>query len=782
MTDNISSEESESDGERTQGPPPAKKFKQKTLQFGPATRSLDDSTAARAREEPSSENASELCTSECCKGGLTPYQPTESSKLQLLQRKQGKRIRRFSPTWYTTYSWLTVCTTRAKAFCVYCRYCSAKGLLHLAKKGEDAFIDIGFDNWKKAHEKFVQHLQSDLHKEAVLKIELSQQEDVYSLLNSQAMADQKVRQQMLLMQLSSLKYLLRQGLAIRGHQEIEGNLLQLLSLRSSDCSQLNAWIKERKYLSPQIVNEQISLMGLNVLRRLLAEIHKAHWFSLIVDEASDVSNKEQMVVCIRWIDEEFCIHEDPVELIHLPKTDAETLSSALKDCLIRFSLPISQCRGQAYDGASSMSGHLSGLAARITNDVPTAIFVHCFAHCTNLCLQTVGRQCVPVRDALDLAMEISQLILYSPKRSSLFSTLQSQMSPGSKTLKPLCPIRWTVRTAAISAILSNYTVLCTALEEINAHTHDDYGRKAGGFLALMENFSTFFSLKLSHLVFSGTEQLSLTLQGKDTTIQEGTMAAELAIQYLGRLRSDVSFEQFYTKVVQDSKDITSPPVLPRYRQPPRRPGSEGAVGHAFPTPESYFKKQYFEVLDLLISELKRQFQQKRGLPIAAMMEKLLMTAANNTSIDLGELPEEMQLYKNDIDLQKLKHQLQMLPDLIRTRNVNVPNCIPIKSVTNVRTICDIMNEINMSKEMLSEVLKLLKIYYTIPVTTSSAERTFSALRRLKTYLRSTMTQPRLNNMMLLYIHKEKTDQIDDVPIAKSFIMENERRRHYFGSI
>ena len=45
-------------------------------------------------------------------------------------------------------------------------------------------------------------------------------------------------------------------------------------------------------------------------------------------------------------------------------------------------------------------------------------------------------------------------------------------------------------------------------------------------------------------------------------------------------------------------------LLPRYRQPPRRSGSEGAVGHAFPTPESYFRKQYFEFLDLLISELK----------------------------------------------------------------------------------------------------------------------------------------------------------------------------------
>lgn len=126
---------------------------------------------------------------------------------------------------------------------------------------------------------------------------------------------------------------------------------------------------------------------------------------------------------------------------------------------------------------------------------------------------------------------------------------------------------------------------------------------------------------------------------------------------------------------------------------------------------------------------------------------------------------------------RMKTQLQMLPDLVRTRNVKVPNCIPIKSVTNVRTICDIMNEINISKEMLSEVLKLLKIFYTIPVTTSSAKRTFSAVRRLKTYLRSTMSQPRLNHMMLLYIHREKTDEIDDF---SEFINNNVYSHCEFG--
>jgi len=211
-------------------------------------------------------------------------------------------------------------------------------------------------------------------------------------------------------------------------------------------------------------------------------------------EKLDISNKEQVVICIRWVDAEFTIHKDPIELVHLPKTDLETIASALKDCLIRFSLRLSQCRGQAYDGASSMSGHLNGVAARIEKEVPLAIFVHCFAHCTNLCLQSVGWQCGPIWDTLDLVMEMSQLILKSPKSTTLFLALQAQLSPGSNSLRPLFPTRWTVCTgAAVSTVISNYAVLCTSLEEINATTHDDYGHKAGGMLALMDKFSTFLA-------------------------------------------------------------------------------------------------------------------------------------------------------------------------------------------------------------------------------------------------------------------------------------------------
>ena len=60
--------------------------------------------------------------------------------------------------------------------------------------------------------------------------------------------------------------------------------------------------------------------------------------------------------------------------------------------------------------------------------------------------------------------------------------------------------------------------------------------------------------------------------------------------------------------------------------------------------------------------------------------------------------------------------------------------------------------------MFSEVHSLLQLYMTIPVTSATAERTFSVLRRMKTCFRSTMTQERLNNVMLLHIYKELTNE------------------------
>ena len=92
-----------------------------------------------------------------------------------------------------------------------------------------------------------------------------------------------------------------------------------------------------------------------------------------------------------------------------------------------------------------------------------------------------------------------------------------------------------------------------------------------------------------------------------------------------------------------------------------------------------------------------------------------------------------------------------------------------------------MVAVPMAKNMLPEIDKLLRIYLTIPITTCTAKRCFSMLRRVKTYLRSTMTEERLNNILLLHTHKEETDALDLIHIANLFASANDRRKEFFGN-
>ena len=323
----------------------------------------------------------------------------------------------------------------------------------------------------------------------------------------------------------------------------------------------------------------------------MAGIH----LSIIADEATDVGQKEQLCLAIRWVDKSFQILESPIELIQVPKTDAKTLATLIKDSLIRLALPISQCRGQAYDGAANMSGHISGVAALIQQVKESALYVHYLGHCTNLCLQTTAKRIPSIHESLKFVMGLGQLIRFSPKRCSLFETLQQQFAPGAPSLKLLCPTRWTVRTKAIEAVLSNYSFLQRTLEEIQTGK-DEYALKAVRYGNTMCKFSTFFGLKLSYLIFSATEQLSTILQAKNTSLQEAVRASQLAIQYIQRQRLDTAFDTFYEQALSSSTDLTDPPALLRFRK-----------SSSFSGPKQYYHSIYFEALDTVGNELQQRF-------------------------------------------------------------------------------------------------------------------------------------------------------------------------------
>ena len=88
----------------------------------------------------------------------------------------------------------------------------------------------------------------------------------------------------------------------------------------------------------------------------------------MADETRDISNHEQLAICIRWVDRCYEVHEDLIGMVHVESTTSNSLTAAIKDVLICCVLPLHQCRGQAYDGAANMMGHLTGVAKQLLSE------------------------------------------------------------------------------------------------------------------------------------------------------------------------------------------------------------------------------------------------------------------------------------------------------------------------------------------------------------------------------------------------------------------------------
>ena len=82
---------------------------------------------------------------------------------------------------------------------------------------------------------------------------------------------------------------------------------------------------------------------------------------------------------------------------------------------------------------------------------------------------------------------------------------------------------------------------------------------------------------------------------------------------------------------------------------------------------------------------------------------------------------------------------------------------------------------------MGEVIKLVKLLLTMPATNATSERAFSTLRYSKNYLRTRMFQERLNHLMVLYVHKDRLDQLDLLRIAQDFVTGREGRMSLFAN-
>ena len=296
--------------------------------------------------------------------------------------------------------------------------------------------------------------------------------------------------------------------------------------------------------------------------------------------------------------------------------------------------------------------------------------------------------------------------------------------------------------------------------------------RLNGIAAIMEKFEFYYGVTLGELILKHTDNLSKTLQHKTISAAEGQECASLTLRTLQSLRSDDMFDLFWKKVTAAAEKLNlEPPSLPRQRKRPKRYESGLAEAEFHDTACTYYRVAYFEGLDLVIASIQERFDQP-GFKMYRNLQELVLKAAKKECYD-EEYNFVVNFYGDDFISTLLKSQLEVLS-----------NSAQFDGHRNNLTFKDVLEFLagltQIQKNFFSEVIVVTKLIYVMPATNATSERSFSALRRIKTYSRNSMSQERLNNVMLLHVHKQKTDELVLAEVARDFVNDSEHRLHIFG--
>ena len=364
----------------------------------------------------------------------------------------------------------------------------------------------------------------------------------------------------------------------------------------------------------------------------------------------------------------------------------------------------------------------------------------------------------------EMIKAICKLIKRSPKKEAQLNSIKEKAGSKAKGIHTVCPTRWTVRREACTAIISNYTYLNELWDESlglgpnNKNKPDsDTRAKILGAQTSMKSFKFLFGIHLNKRVLERTDMLAKRLQGYDVSAAEGAEMARTMKLELEAQRCDSVFDQFWDVVEEDRvKFKVDQPTLPR------NSNHEG--------PKELYRSIYFETYDSIAATITERFDQE-DFNIYQDIQEVFLKAIKGIPYN-DELERICQVYKEDISYGDLCLELPMFVRVIP---------IEEREIYNVAKLFKFLKGMSRDmKLMLSGVTTLAKLMLVMPATNAESERIFSALKRIKTYMRSTTSDDRLNHIMAMHVHKERLDNVDLIKIANQFAHGNSDRERIFG--
>jgi len=347
-----------------------------------------------------------------------------------------------------------------------------------------------------------------------------------------------------------------------------------------------------------------------------------------------------------------------------------------------------------------------------------------------------------------------------------------------RELQRLSDTRWACRYAACATVRDRLAALVELLSELEAGNNAKRAVEARSLLASLD--SRFVSMLLVMCSILGkTQSLSVMLQSAVVDFSCAVNLINVVCTDIKELRSQ---DDKYLELWDDAVTLCeqcgiewslcdeADPVAARPPTRKRKASSMLKDSHVMATvvrrPDSSSKQGfkviiYYPVMDCLLAELERRFASDTCDVLKAMQ------ALNPSSENFGDVScVEKFAAAYAADVSDLSHELPQAKRLLER----------MPSEDRPQTLLSFVSYIQRYKEAFPELYTLGVISICLPVSTATCERSFSALRHIKTWVRNSISNPKLNSVALLGIERDRTLSLDTEKVIDALAAAHKNRR------
>jgi hypothetical protein len=272
----------------------------------------------------------------------------------------------------------------------------------------------------------------------------------------------------------------------------------------------------------------------------------------------------------------------------------------------------------------------------------------------------------------------------------------------------------------------------------------------------MEKFDTLFNILMMNMLFEKTNILNEALQKKSLTLQNALTFAEIVIAQLVEMTVDAkTFNDLFDQSLSLADEYGIVPPTSRFL--PGRLRSEQEDKRSQIDPREYYKSIFDKSVDAFVQHLSEKFNTENYKPLIVIVNIF----TSQELIESQDLFFDLSIYRDDIDFNATVNEYKVWREFKNKEALSITNMSNVKKIFVEKSL----------KSVFPNLFTLLSIYLTMPVTSVECERSFSVLKRLKSWLRTTMGQVRLSSLSIIQIHSEAASKLDLNKIVDIFASE-----------